>query len=248
MHKAGNLWFRKAFKIPKALKLSHPSLFLGLVKDEGWVYLDGKLIGSAGRETFPFTLRLLPDQIIPGNHTLAVRVFSKESAYPGLYHSRQKGIAIVDYSESIQESLKWQQMYFHDAASIFIQLVALTIVLLLVVRSNTENEVFLWLSGYFAPSCIYSILEASLLSWRVAGQSCAIIMMSASLACYASFVLDQKKSHGFPIRWTIFLAGALAVITRLIALQFNSLQFLNNGPFDQSLSIISRLHYLWHHS
>ena len=207
-------WYRTAVTIPAAAKWERPALFLGAIKHESEVFWDGRLISRTTNETDPAIVILLKQEVLPGNHTLAVRASSKDSQYPGIVHAYPRRVALGEYSESLKAKTRDTMIQVAEPViALTLQLAALGLLIFFVIRSQDRNESFFWLTLYFGASAIYvanaSAQKSTDFFWLL--DRGAIIGMSCALAGYGARMFNSKFRNYYLIKIGILIYG-LAMI------------------------------------
>lgn len=229
-------WYRTSFTVPVASRWSKPSLFLGGIKTEYRVYLDGRFVGPGARDRGPAFYRLGEDQIGPGVHVLAVRVSSdSKEPYPGIVHAFARKIAIGEYSRDLASWQVYAHTDFAERFAVFVlQFLSLSLLIFLALRSAAITDRFLWLTMYFGFSSLYSgkylvpPFYGLLASIGAGGMSLAMVGLSLSLfstaarqsrVARASILLTTIGYVGFELVafWLpVFPSGAVAWIMKSV--------------------------------
>ncbi len=88
---AGRVWYRTRFALPDFYRRKAPTLYIGKVSDESWVWLNGEFLGEVTRETNPKgpsdilrAYRLDPGKLNPdGENVLVVLANRTDARSPG---------------------------------------------------------------------------------------------------------------------------------------------------------------------
>lgn len=233
-------WYRKKFSIPPGTKFNEPSLFLGAIKHKAWVYWDEKLISinnlSLGTG---MTAILLSDSLVtPGEHTVAIRVTSLNTRYPGIFHAYPRGITLGDSSGDIgQHRRVVREKYIFPSINIFVQTSGLLLTLLLIVLGRGATQEVFWLSIYFFGSTVGNL--SHLAATELHQTLLRIGVISTSLATLGYGL----KFHGFTNRIVTAFSRIIFFILLASMLSYGFLFFRGTelGAFGSRISLAAAI-------
>lgn len=148
-------WYRTQVRINSSLK--DPNLFLGAIKHRATIYWDGELLANIRYDQHPMMVPLTHVQARPGQHTLAIRVETEKSTmYPGIIHMYKRGVTVGEAANDFEvRRAALFVLYVRPSLAVFMQAVALFIMLTLMMRMQGIRNEYLWLSIYFAGTALY---------------------------------------------------------------------------------------------
>lgn len=209
-------WYRKTFTIQKDFVLSEPSLFLGSVKQRGFVYFDGNYIGAVSNQQTPNIIILEKKLLSAGEHHLAIRVQSFNEEYPGIMHRYNKLINLGEFSDNLDaKTVKIITMDVQPYFVAAIQIMALLMLLIFMVRSHGTNETFFWLGLYFAATASNAIRVFFLQQNNVLATNINLLWMSFALLGYGYGLLNYKRSHIYFTKRLILAVGILLSLSAI---------------------------------
>ena len=223
-------WYRKTVIIPDDLKIDDPALFLGAIKQRGWVYFDGKFLGVTDLAQTPGLLLIRKQWLSPGAHSVAIQVHSGKEQNPGIFHAYPMRISLTSYTKGMIESKLKRREAMESFGVSTVQVLSLLVLLILVLRSRGVDTKFSWLSIYFSGSFLFGLAfyyEGEFRSLLYIGSMAA---MSTGLMGFAWKLRGSQYVTFFLIQRAIVLYGVGLVVT------FVSLYF--QGQIQSQFSLV----------
>jgi hypothetical protein len=242
-------WFRKTFRIDREITNADPALFLGAIKDKGWVYWDGQYIGSVFLELTPNILMLQLAWLKPGVHHLAVRISTGNSSYPGIFSDYKRRVSIGNLSSQAEEINVLATAKQESSAALALQFIALLSLTFIIYRSGGSNENFFWLALYFGAAMQYTAGPLMDVNVKPAVEMFSLTAMSIALVGYGNQVFMLNMGAKYLAKLAIIGVGVILIAgeaffpqQRLAILSLTMLaSFLYAVPFSFGQWIVSLL-------
>lgn len=199
-------WYRTKIRINASLK--DPNLFLGAIKHRASVYWDGELIGNIRYDQHPMAVPLTHVQARPGEHTLAIRVETEKSTmYPGIIHMYKRGVVVGEAENDFEvRRAALFLLYVRPSLAVFMQAIALFIMLTLMIRMQGIRNEYLWLSIYFAGTALYfsrefiSFPEARYFALN----ACKVLISAGVLGVWLDTINLNSKTKDLLVRANVY--------------------------------------------
>jgi len=238
-------WYRKQIVIHEGTTWKDPSLFLGNIKHEGWVYWDGRFVARVRTESTPIFLAFEKNMVRAGVHQLSVRVRTDKTLFPGIFHAYPRKVALGEYKEAVK-SIKYREKtaIIEPFSAFVVQVLALFLMLFFMVRSQKVHDQFLWLSIYFGASAVCACVVGGnprMMKWLI--DHLSFIGMSAGIFGYGLCLFSKKKSELVSNKIIILAVLFLFIAVDLIA------YFINNPSWPPAkhldvIAIVSSLLFM----
>lgn len=207
-------WYRKSFVI-RNMSWTRPALFLGAIKDRGWIYLDGQLVGSSFLALTPNIIIVEPDRLKVGPHELAIRVETEGSLNPGIYHAYARLVSIGEQSDLENEIDRLKRDQEEQAITAVVQFVTLALLFFFTIRTGSENENFFWLALYFGLASLYGSSGLIGGPFQNLIEGLSLIIMSVSITGYGHYIFMSKGPGKNAINRLLIGAALVASMVKI---------------------------------
>jgi hypothetical protein len=206
-------WYRTKFHIPHDRKWTDPAIFLGAIKERGWIYWDGEFVETVSLDRSPSVVLLNPRQVASGEHVLAVRVSSVNNQNPGIFHAYPRRVVIGEFKNLLTEERYLERSTYENVIVIVVQFSALVILMMLLLGERGSNERHSWLGIYFVSSLAYSSSALFSGDLRTYVECSGVIFLSISLMGYGvDFLTLKSKLSRLTKRSVTIYAGMMLAI------------------------------------